>query len=64
MKITEKDMQLIEALRCNYEEESFDERVRYCHGLHPACCKDCTLNKKHTTQRIVGQRKKASKDNK
>jgi hypothetical protein len=50
---------LIYNLSCRVEDESKDERVRYCKGLHPSCCEDCTKSKKHITKMIKDQKKNA-----
>jgi hypothetical protein len=54
----EKTDNLIRALSCGCEDMRWDDKVRYCDGLHPSCCKDCTKSKTNVTARIMEQRNK------
>jgi hypothetical protein len=42
-------------MSCKAEDMKWDDKVRYCDGLHPSCCKDCTKSKGHVTARVMEQ---------
>jgi len=45
----------IRAMSCLIENDRWDDKVRYCDGLHPSCCKDCTKSKAYVTARVMEQ---------